>query len=89
MINNFFIGKEVQILDNLLLNRADIGVIKYIEIDNTSPEITWLYVRARDEELNNMTDPKFPWSYFRIIESTSPYLFDMDSEELKEIITTT
>jgi hypothetical protein len=88
MISDLFIGKEVQLLDNILLNRADAGIIKFIEVDNDMPDIKWLYIRARDEQLNTMTDPKFPWSYFRIIESTNPYLFDIDDEELKEIIMT-
>lgn len=47
----------------------------YVEQDPRYPRCLWYYFRAvADEDLNTLTDPKFNIPYYKILESTSPYI---------------
>lgn len=47
----------------------------FIEKDPRYPRCLWYYFRAvADEEFNTLQDPKFPYLYYKILESTSPYI---------------
>lgn len=46
----------------------------YAEYDPRFPRCKWYYFKAVDENLNTLYDNKFPMSYYKILESTSPYI---------------
>ena len=75
------IGEKLCIRDETIINTvtgeyALIPVICiYVEKDPRYPRCLWYYFKAADEEsFNTLTDPKFDEPYYKILESTSPYI---------------
>ena len=79
--------KEINIGDKLCLIDTNVIDIEenthsivpveciYAEFDPRFPRCKWYYFRAVDSEnLNTIYDNKFPMPYYRILESTSPYI---------------
>ena len=64
------------LIDNLSNAHAKIPVeCCYVEEDPRYPRCLWYYFRAVvDEDLNTLSDPKFNYPYYKILESTSPYI---------------
>lgn len=67
---------DPNLIDNLSNTHAKIPVeCCYVEEDPRYPRCLWYYFRAVvDEELNTLSDPKFNYPYYKILESTSPYI---------------
>lgn len=77
------VGEKLCIRDETIINTftgeyALIPVICiYVEQDPRYPRCLWYYFRAVDDEnecLNTLKDPKFEGLYYKILESTSPYI---------------
>ena len=67
---------DPNLIDNLSNTHANIPLeCCYIEEDPRYPRCLWYYFRAVvDEDLNTLSDPKFNYPYYKILESTSPYI---------------
>lgn len=75
------LGQRLYLVDTNLIDQFTNKYSKiaveciYIEQDPKFPNEVWYYFRAvADEDLNTLNDPKFQFLYYRILESTSPYI---------------
>ncbi len=69
----FHLGDIVLIKDQISPEYGDYGIIKMIEPDEEMDFLTWLYITADTEILNDKYDPRIG-NYFTLIESHSPYI---------------
>ena len=51
--------------------------IKAIEPDTDIPGLVYYYLIANNDDLNNKTDPRFPWRYFEIVDNATDRLFPL------------
>lgn len=71
------VGDIVSVIDRLDPARRIIGVVKYIEFDPDLDQ-NFLYIRANEESLNTIMDPRFEWSYYAITFEGDPYVEKYD-----------
>ena len=67
------IGDIVSVIDRLDPARRIIGVVKYIEFDFDLNR-NFLYIRANEESLNTIMDPRFEWSFHTMTFEGDPYI---------------
>ena len=53
--------------------------IKYVELSDNVHNLVYYYLMANNEELNNKSDPRFPWTYFRLSDSSDTKLIPISS----------
>lgn len=70
-------GDIVSVIDRLDPARRIIGVVKYIEFDIDFNK-NFLYIRANEESLNNIIDPRFEWSFHTMAFEGDPYVEKYD-----------
>lgn len=75
------LGQRLYVVDTNMIDQFNNKYSKiaveciYIEQDPRYPNEVWYYFRSvADDELNTLNDPKFQYPYYRILESTSPYI---------------
>lgn len=69
-------GQIIGIIDNITGSEVTYGTIRMIEPDEEIDGLLWLYIRADNEELNTHQLPNGSGiTYWRMIESTSEYIF--------------
>ena len=77
------IGQRLYILDTTVIDNSTNNYAKipveciYVEQDPNYPRALWYYFRAvrdEDQDMNQFPDPKFSVLYYKILESTSPYI---------------
>lgn len=73
------VGDKLCILDTTLVLDNEYARIPveciFVELDPRYPDKVWYYFRAVDDEnLNTLQDNKFEGLYYKILESTSPYI---------------
>ena len=73
-MNPYDIGDIVKVTDNIDYESYNIGTIKFIEPDNEIKDLFWLYIIANDDSLNDKTDPKFSFHYWKILEHINPFI---------------
>ena len=70
----FCLGDIVKVTDKLDCRTVNYATINGIEQDDEMPEITWLYLIANDDRLNDKFDAKLGRYYWCVLESTNPYI---------------
>ena len=71
------IGSIICILDQIDPDIKTYGTVKFVEQDDEISELQWLYIRANNEELNTLFDPRFG-AFWRIIEANSDYIASLE-----------
>lgn len=64
------IGNIIEILDDIDYSISNTGTVRLIEKDDSAQDLYWLYIRANDEELNIIPDPRIGL-FWKMIESNS------------------
>ena len=67
------IGDNIKIIDHISGIEEE-GCVCYVEPDEFIPNYYWYYVVSYDKKNNTISDPKFNFLYWKIIESVSTYI---------------
>lgn len=64
----FNVGDLVEVIDQIDPSITTQGTVRLIEPD-TEVGGEWIYIRANDESLNTIQDPRIPGGYFTMLNS--------------------
>lgn len=51
-------------------DNTELCTVKYVELSSTVHDLIFYYLIANDESLNVLTDPRFPWPYYKLTDNT-------------------
>lgn len=78
----FNVGDLIEVIDQIDPEVRTQGTVRLVEADN---EVSgyWLYVRANDESLNALQDPRIPGGYFAMLNSEqTDRIIDLRAKEM-------
>ena len=67
------VGDNIKIIEHISGDIEE-GCVCYVEPDEYTPNLYWYYVTSYEDKKNTISDPKFNFLYWKIIESNSGYI---------------